>query len=76
VRTRYGGDMVGAALWRAGHGGDPGRYVTIIETLVAAGGQVPARHPLVNETVDAALARHGSVADPAQYWWGEAPRAR
>lgn len=76
VRTRYGGDVVGAALWRAGHGGDPGRYVTIIETLVAAGGQVPARHPLVNETVDAALARHGSVADPAQYWWGEAPRAR
>jgi len=76
VRTRYGGDVVGAALWRAGHGGDPGRYVTIIETLVAAGGQVPARHPPVNETVDAALARHGSVADPAQYWWGEAPRAR
>ena len=76
VRTRYGGDVVGAALWRAGHGGDPGRYVTIIATLVAAGGQVPARHPPVNETVDAALARHGSVADPAQYWWGEAPRAR
>src|SRR5439155_980457 len=43
---------------------------------VAAAGQVPARHPPVNETVDAALARHGSVADPAQYWWGEAPRAR
>jgi hypothetical protein len=76
VRTRYGGDVVGAALWRAGHGGDPDRYVTIIETLVAAGGQVPARHPPVNETVDAALARHGSVADPAQYWWGEEPRAR
>jgi len=76
VRTRYGGDVVGAALWRAGHGGDPDRYVTIIETLVAAGGQVPARHPPVNETVDAALSRHGSVADPAQYWWGEAPRAR
>ncbi len=76
VRTRYGGDVVGAALWRAGHGGDPDRYVTIVATLVAAGGQVPARHPPVNETVDAALARHGSVADPAQYWWGEAPRAR
>ena len=76
VRTRYGGDVVGAALWRAGHGGDPDLYVTIIETLVAAGGQVPARHPPVNETVDAALARHGSVADPAQYWWGEEPRAR
>ena len=76
VRTGYGGDMVGAALWRAGHGGDPDVYVTIIETLVAGGGEVPARHPPVNETVDAALARHGSVADPAQYWWGEQPRAR
>jgi ankyrin repeat protein len=76
VRTRYGGDVVGAALWRAGHGGDPDLYVSIIETLVAAGGQLPARHPPVNETVDAAVARHGSVADPAQYWWGEEPRAR
>src|SRR2546422_5920150 len=41
----------------------------LFRSLVAAGGQVPARHPPVNETVDAALARHGSVADPAQYWW-------
>jgi len=76
VRTQYGSDMVGASLWRLGHGGDPDLYLKIIETLVAAGGKVPARHPPVNETVDAALARHGSVADPAQYWWGEQPRAR
>jgi len=76
VRTQYGSDMVGASVWRLGHGGDPDLYLKIIETLVAAGGKVPARHPPVNETVDAALARHGSVADPAQYWWGEQPRAR
>ena len=37
VRTGYGGDMVGAALWRLGHGGDPDLYLKIIETLVAAG---------------------------------------
>src|SRR5207237_1367766 len=45
VRTRYGGDMVGAALWRAGRGGDPDLYGTVIGTVVAAGGQVPARPP-------------------------------
>lgn len=74
VRTQYQSDMVGAAVWRAGHGGDPDLYVTIIETLVAAGGQVADRHPPVNERVDAALARYGSVADPSRHWWGEERR--
>ena len=74
VRTRYGGDMVGAALWRAGHGGDGDLYLKIIDVLVAAGGAVPDRHPPINETVDAALARRGSVADESRYWWGEEPR--
>jgi len=66
--------MVGAALWRAGHGGDGDLYLKIIDVLVAAGGAVPDRHPPINETVDAALARRGSVADESRYWWGEEPR--
>jgi len=74
LRTRYGGDMVGAALWRAGHGGDGDLYLKIIDVLVAAGGAVPDRHPPITETVDAALARRGSVADESRYWWGEEPR--
>ncbi len=74
VRTRYGGDMVGAALWRAGHGGAPDLYLKIVDALVAAGGVVPARHPPINERVDAELARRGSAADASRYWWGEEPR--
>ena len=75
VRTRWGGDILGAAVWRAGHGGEAARSVKIIERLVAAGGKPTDRHPPVNETVDAALARYGSVADPSRHWWGEEPRA-
>jgi len=61
-------------LWRAGHGGDGDLYLKIIDVLVAAGGAVPDRHPPITETVDAALARRGSVADESRYWWGEEPR--
>jgi len=74
VRTRWGGDIVGAALWRAGHGGDPDLYVKLIDVLVAAGGALPDRHPPVNGIVDDALARRGSLADAGRYWWGEEPR--
>ena len=69
------GPVFGAALWRAAHGGRPDRSMQIIETLLAAGGKPPARHPPVNAEIDALLARHGSVADPARYWWGEEPRS-
>ncbi|HVH66841.1 MAG TPA: ankyrin repeat domain-containing protein [Gemmatimonadales bacterium] len=75
ARSRYG-DVVGAAAWRAAHGGEADRYVAIIEALVAAGAKVPERHPPVNARVDAVLARHDSVADPSRYWWGEEPRKR
>ncbi len=74
VRTQYGSDMVGAAVWRTGHGGDPDLYMKIIDALVASGGVVPERHPPISETVDAALERRGSVADASRYWWGEEPR--
>jgi hypothetical protein len=60
----------------AAHGGDPDVYVPIIETLLAAGAQLSERHPPVNERVDALLARHGSLADPEHYWFGEQPRKR
>jgi len=73
TRNRYG-DAADTALWRAAHGGNADVYAAIIEALVAAGGAVPERHPLVNETIDALLARYGSVADAGRYWWGEEPR--
>jgi hypothetical protein len=69
------GDVTGVAVWKAGLGGDPERFVEIIEALVAAGGQLPERHPPVNEKVDAFLTRYGSVADPKRYWSGEEPRS-
>lgn len=74
VRNEYGGTVLGQALWSAAHGGDPEVFVPIFETLIAAGAKIPARHPPVNERVDALLARYGSVADPARYWFGEGPR--
>ena len=69
------GDVTGVAVWKAGHGGSPERFVTIIEALMAAGGQLPERHPPVNAKVDAFLTRYGSVADPKRYWSGEEPRS-
>ena len=69
------GDVTGVAVWKAGHGGNPERFVEIIEALMAAGGQLPDRHPPVNAKVDAFLTRHGSVADPKRYWSGEEPRS-
>ena len=68
------GPVFGAALWKAGQGGDPDRQYEIIEALLAAGGKPPEPHPSVNEKIDALLRRHGSVADPTRYWRGEEPR--
>jgi ankyrin repeat protein len=72
--NRYGGTVLGQALWSAAHGGDPRVYGPIVETLIAAGAQVPARHPPVNAEVDAVLSRHGSVSDESLWWYGEEPR--
>jgi ankyrin repeat protein len=76
AHNMYGGTPLGQALWSAAHGGDPEVYVEIIAALIAAGAKVPAWHPPVNGKVDALLARHGSVADPARWWYGEKPRTR
>ena len=75
METRYG-TVFGAALWRAGHGGDPDRQNEIIERLLAAGGKPPERHPPVNAKIDALLTRYGSTADPSRYWKGEEPRPK
>ena len=68
------GPVFGAALWRAGHGGNTDKQLEIVEALVAAGGTPPARYPPVNEKIDALLARHGWPADPTRHWPGEEPR--
>lgn len=67
------GPVFGAALWQA-HRGDADTQVPIIEALIAAGGNPPARYPPVNDKIDALLARHGWPADPTRYWPGEEPR--
>ena len=67
----YGGTVLGQALWSAAHGGDPDRYIPILEALVAAGAKIPERHVPVNPRVDAWLAEHGSRAEPSWHWYGE-----
>ena len=67
----YGGTVLGQALWSAAHGGDPDRYIAILEALVEAGAQIPERHVPVNERVDAWLKEHGSEAEPSWHWYGE-----
>jgi hypothetical protein len=67
----YGGTALGQAAWSAAHGGDADVYAEIIETLIAAGSDVPSHHPPVNPTIDALLQRHGSIPDPALWWYGE-----
>jgi ankyrin repeat protein len=74
MRTQWG-DLVGGALWRAAHGGNPDRCAAIIESLITAGGSPPERHPPVSEQIDALLDGYGSAADPTRYWRGEEPRS-
>ncbi|HEX2269092.1 MAG TPA: ankyrin repeat domain-containing protein [Pyrinomonadaceae bacterium] len=69
----YGGTVLGQTLWSAAHGGDTKLYSAIIETLIAAGAKVPARHVPVNDAIDELLRRHGSVPEPTWYWFGEGP---
>jgi ankyrin repeat protein len=74
VRNMYGGTVLGQTLWSAAHGGDPELYIAIIETLIAAGAEIPRRHVPVNERVDDWLEKRGSHAEPTWYWYGEEPR--
>jgi hypothetical protein len=74
VKNRYGGTVLGQALWSAAHGGDPELYIEIIETLIAAGAEIPRRHVPVNQRVDDWLEKHGSYAEPTWYWYDEEPR--
>jgi Ankyrin repeats (3 copies) len=76
VKNMYGGTVLSQALWSAAHGGDPDTYIAILEALVAAGAKIPERHVPVNAPVDAWLAKHGSRAEPAWYWYGEEPRRK
>jgi ankyrin repeat protein len=74
VKNRYGGTALGQALWSAAHGGNPELYIEIIETLIAAGAEIPRRHVPVNRRVDVWLEKHGSNAEPTWYWYDEKPR--
>lgn len=75
-RNQYNGTVLGQTLWSAAHDSDPDGYIPALEALIAAGARLAARHPPVSAGVDALLARHGSVADPEDYWFGEGPRRR
>lgn len=72
-RNMYGGTVLGQTLWSAAHGGDPKVYAEIIETLIAAGAKVPARHVPVNKSIDDLLRRYGSEPEPTWHWYGEQP---
>jgi len=72
-RNIYGGTVLGQTMWSAAHGGDPKVYAQIIETLIAAGAEVPPRHVPVNKPIDDLLRRYGSEPEPTWYWYGEKP---
>ena len=71
--NEYGGTVLGQTLWSAAHGGDPDRYIAILEELTAAGARIPEQHVPVNARVDAWLKERGSEAEPSWYWYGEKP---
>ena len=75
-RNIYGGTVLGQTTWSAAHGGDPKLYAEIIETLIAAGAEVPPRHVPVNKPIDDLLRRYGSEPEPMWYWYGEKPRRK
>ena len=76
VVNRYGGTVLGQALWSAAHGGEPEAYAEILEALIGAGGKLEDRHPPINPRIDALLLRHGSRADKTLWWYGERPRRK
>lgn len=73
ARNMYGGTVLGQTAWSAAHGGNPKVYAEIIETLIAAGANVPPRHVPVNKPIDDLLRRYGSEPEPTWYWYGEKP---
>jgi ankyrin repeat protein len=75
LKNRYGGTVLGQAVWSAAHGGDVEVYIAIFEALVNAGAKIRESHPPVNPPVDSWLAAHGSRADPTLHWYGEEPPA-
>jgi len=76
LRNMYGGTVLGQTLWSAAHGGNSKVYAEIIETLIAAGANIPPRHVPVNKPIDDLLRRYGSEPEPTWYWYGEKPRRR
>ncbi|HYK36180.1 ankyrin repeat domain-containing protein [Alloacidobacterium sp.] len=68
AKNIYGGTVLDQALWSAAHGGDPEHYIKIIETLIAAGAELPQRHVPVNRRIDDWLEKYGSHAEPMWYW--------
>ncbi len=71
AKNIYGGTVLGQTAWSAAHGGDPKVFSEIIETLIAAGARVPARHVPVNPQIDDLLRQYGSEPEPTWYWYGE-----
>lgn len=70
VKNVYGGTVLGQTLWSAAHDADPDAYIPIIETLLAAGAEVPERHAPISQRMDSLLQEHGSVADDTLSWHG------
>ena len=75
AKNIYGGTVLGQTLWSAAHGGDPKIFSEIIETLIAAGAEVPPRHVPVNKQIDDLLRQYGSEPEPTWYWYGEKPES-
>ncbi|HWH57853.1 MAG TPA: ankyrin repeat domain-containing protein, partial [Terriglobales bacterium] len=63
AKNKYGGTVVGQALWSAAHDGDTDVYIGILEALVAAGAKVPETHAPINPRIDEWLEGHGSRTD-------------
>jgi ankyrin repeat protein len=70
VKNVHGGTVLGQTLWSAAHDVDPDAYIPIIETLLAAGADVPERHAPISQRMDSLLQEHGSVADDSLSWHG------
>jgi hypothetical protein len=51
AKNKYGGTVVGQALWSAAHDGDADVYIGIIEALLDAGAQLPEKYPPASSKV-------------------------
>ena len=76
VVNRYGGTVLGQALWSAAHGGDQETYAEILGALIAAGAKLEDRHPPISPRIDALLLLLGSLPDGTLWWYGEKPRRK